>query len=193
MAVKPLSKKDEVLNIAGDIFFRQGFAATGIKQIIETVGIAKGTFYSHYDSKEELGVAWLRASNETWNKAMLEIVDKARSPRTKILALFKMMEKWIEASDYRGCAFLNTLSELPEPTGLMREIVREHKESIKAQIVELTIAHFSNKSKAYAKHKAYVIYLLFEAALVESQNFRESWPVKTAQKELKNILEAVDE
>ncbi len=188
MSVKSQSKKEDLLRVAGEIFFRQGFAATGVKQIIDEVGIAKGTFYFHFSSKEEIGIAWLKAANDNWNAAMAEKLDKANSPRDKIIALFSMLEDWIKTSDYRGCAFLNSLAELPQPEGLMREVVREHKESLRAEVVGLTRAHFSDKSKVYADHKAYVIYLLFEAALVESQNSREDWPVKTVHQELLAIL-----
>ena len=55
-----ISKRDELVGIASDLFYEQGYGATGVKQIIDTAGIAKGTFYSHFTSKEELGLAWLK-------------------------------------------------------------------------------------------------------------------------------------
>ena len=60
------SRREEIVEIASQLFYAQGFGATGIKQIIDTVGIAKGTFYTHFDSKESLGLAWLQARHSSW-------------------------------------------------------------------------------------------------------------------------------
>jgi len=112
MAMQSSSKKEELLRVAGDIFFRQGFAATGIKQIIDEAGIAKGAFYSHFNSKEEMGVAWLKSSNDKWSEAMHETMAKSKSPRTKILALFNMLEDWVKTNNYRGSS-LSRKSKFP--------------------------------------------------------------------------------
>lgn len=37
------SKRDDLVGIASDLFYRQRYGATGIKQIIDTAGIAKGS------------------------------------------------------------------------------------------------------------------------------------------------------
>lgn len=55
------SKRDELIEIASKLFYQQGYQATGIKQIIDEAGIAKGTFYSHFKSKEELGLVEVAA------------------------------------------------------------------------------------------------------------------------------------
>lgn len=182
------SKKDELIGIAGDMFYRQGYAATGIKQIIDEASIAKGTFYSHFSSKEEIGIAWLQKRNDQWNQLMKETSAKAKSPRAKILVLFNILEEFLETNDYRGCAFLNSLAELPMPTGEMRDLIREHKQGIRDRIIELARAHYTDSPNTYSDHKGLVIYLLFEGALVEAQNYRDLWPVEIARKETEAIL-----
>lgn len=187
---KSPSKKSKLVETAGDLFYRQGYRATGVKQIIDEAGIAKGTFYSHFDSKEEIGVAWLQSLNDQWNQAMREALVNAKSPRAKILSFFTMLEDWMETNNYRGCAFLNSLAELPQPTGKMRNLIREHKAAILDNMLELAREHFVDKSKTYADQKGKVIYLLFEAALVEGQNVHDQWPTQVARKEVKAILQA---
>ncbi len=185
---KSSQKKDNLVEIAGDLFYYQGFAATGIKQIIEKAGIAKGTFYSHFESKEELGIAWLQKYYDLWQTILDDLNTSDKSPRQKILSLFDTLTEWMNTHDYRGCVFLNTLAELPKPTGEMRKIIRTHKENLRNYIYELTQAHFPDKPKDFSKHKADVIYLFFESALVESQNFREPWPIEVARKETEHTL-----
>ena len=77
------SKRDELLDIASTLFYRQGYGATGVKQIIETAGIAKGTFYSHFSSKEEVGLAWLKTRHFEWNAWLEARLGKDKNARTR--------------------------------------------------------------------------------------------------------------
>ena len=185
---KSTPKKDNLVKIAGDLFYYQGFAATGIKQIIEKAGVAKGTFYSHFESKEELGIAWLQKYYNLWQAILDDLGSSGEPPQRKILSLFDILTEWMENYDFRGCLFLNTLAELPKPTGEMRHIIHTHKKNLRNSIYELTQAHFADKPKDFSRHKADVIYLFFESALVESQNFRELWPIQVARKETEHTL-----
>ncbi|MFT5403722.1 MAG: AcrR family transcriptional regulator [Verrucomicrobiales bacterium] len=182
------SKRDELVDIASELFYSQGYGATGIKQIIDAAGIAKGTFYSHFASKEEVGLAWLKKRHHTWNSWLSERIQEKRSTRGKILALFDFLETWMNSCDHRGCAFLNTLAEVPDPDHAMRQEILDHKRGLQEQIESLVGAHFEDKPAAFIKQRALVIFLLFEGAIVETQNFRDLSLIAAARKEVKSLL-----
>jgi len=46
--------KQEILNAALDLFSTQGYEATSMLQIAESVGIKKASLYSHFESKQEI-------------------------------------------------------------------------------------------------------------------------------------------
>jgi AcrR family transcriptional regulator len=184
------TKRDQLVDIASALFYEQGFGATGIKQIIDTAGIAKGTFYSHFTSKEEVGVAWLKKRHAVWNSWVKAKLDEPRSAKGKIVALFDFLESWMSDCGFRGCAFLNTLSEVEDPENPMRQEIVSHKEGLHETIQSLAAEHFAGRSSAFAKQKGSIIFLLFEGALVESQNFRDTWPIVSARKEVKALLAA---
>ncbi|MCD6329684.1 MAG: TetR/AcrR family transcriptional regulator [Candidatus Cloacimonetes bacterium] len=48
------ARKNEILDVAQNLFYTQGFDQTSINQIIDQVGIAKGTIYHYFKSKYEL-------------------------------------------------------------------------------------------------------------------------------------------
>lgn len=48
------SIREEILMTARDFFYLKGYHNTSINHIIREIGIAKGTFYYYYQSKEEL-------------------------------------------------------------------------------------------------------------------------------------------
>ena len=47
-------RRSEILDAAQHLFYSKGYDETSIQDIIDAVGIAKGTFYHHFESKQEL-------------------------------------------------------------------------------------------------------------------------------------------
>jgi len=54
--------RERLVATAVDLFYRQGFGAVGIDQIIETAGVTKTTFYKHFESKDDLMLAAVAAA-----------------------------------------------------------------------------------------------------------------------------------
>ena len=47
-------RKNELLDIAQALFYKNGYENTSIANVIDAVNIAKGTFYHYFKSKSEL-------------------------------------------------------------------------------------------------------------------------------------------
>ena len=47
-------RKNEILDAAGILFTEKGYDNTSVTDIMNAVGIAKGTLYHHYKSKEDI-------------------------------------------------------------------------------------------------------------------------------------------
>ena len=47
-------RKDEILKVALELFYRNGFENTSIEDIVRKAGIARGTLYYHFNSKMEI-------------------------------------------------------------------------------------------------------------------------------------------
>lgn len=52
-----------ILNAARDLFLRQGYHATSVRQITTAAGIVPGALYNHFPSKEAIHLALLREAN----------------------------------------------------------------------------------------------------------------------------------
>ena len=50
----PDVRQNEILDAAQQLFYTKGYENTAVQDIINEVGIAKGTFYYHFNSKEDL-------------------------------------------------------------------------------------------------------------------------------------------
>lgn len=51
---KPEERRSEILDAAEMLFTTKGYSSTTVNDILNAVGIAKGTFYYHFQSKEEV-------------------------------------------------------------------------------------------------------------------------------------------
>lgn len=50
----PIIRKNEILDVASKLFAEKGFDHTSTREIIDQAGIARGTLYYHFKSKEEI-------------------------------------------------------------------------------------------------------------------------------------------
>lgn len=86
-------RKNEILDIAERLFRVKGYEKCTIKDIINEVGIAKGTFYHYFNSKEEvLDAVVLRYSDIVRNNAEEILAMKNISPVEKLMRAFMAMQ-----------------------------------------------------------------------------------------------------
>jgi len=180
------SPRDRILQVASDLFYRQGYHATGINQIIREAAVAKASFYDHFSSKEALAVAYLEQRREQWLALLRAAAASHPEPVQSILALFDFLERWVLETDFRGCAFLNIASEFPSAANQIRETVSAHKQRQRDLMLELV--KLVEPSQALAQAKADAVFLLFESALTESRTFRAVWPVHAARHSVSVLL-----
>jgi AcrR family transcriptional regulator len=64
-------RKEEIIQAGIEVFAARGYYNTHIAQIVEKVGIAKGTFYLYFDSKKDLFVSLIKRHE----KIFLEVFD----------------------------------------------------------------------------------------------------------------------
>jgi AcrR family transcriptional regulator len=133
------SARERVLDVAADLFYREGIRAVGIDTIVSRSGVAKMSLYRNYASKDDLIVAFL----ERRNRLFLEWWDRvtARSegcPRQQLRDLIAATIEKVRSPSYRGCPFLNTSAEFPEAAHPARTIIAAHKREVRSRLLELS-------------------------------------------------------
>ena len=71
-------RKNEILDAAEELFAARGYEETSTGDILDRVGIARGTLYYHFRSKEEI----LDALIGRLNQAMIARAEKAAGDRS---------------------------------------------------------------------------------------------------------------
>ena len=59
-AAKREATREQIMTAAARLFRERGYAATTVDEIAEAADVAKGTFYYHFASKEQLMVDLVR-------------------------------------------------------------------------------------------------------------------------------------
>ncbi|MCA1062811.1 TetR/AcrR family transcriptional regulator (plasmid) [Cytobacillus spongiae] len=77
--------KEKLTDHAIRLFDEKGFTVTSIQDIVESIGVTKGTFYYYYSSKEELlREIHIRYINELLSKQESILKDDGKSYREKL-------------------------------------------------------------------------------------------------------------
>jgi len=59
--IQPKETKANILNVAEKLFVKQGYEKTTMQEIVDITGLAKGTIFHHFKSKEEILISVLEA------------------------------------------------------------------------------------------------------------------------------------
>ncbi|NSL21328.1 TetR/AcrR family transcriptional regulator [Agrobacterium tumefaciens] len=122
--------RDEILEVAGALFYAEGIRAVGVERIISHANVAKATLYRHFPAKEDLVVAYLLERHTRVLKMMHIAIDQAEHPRGQIDAMFMDLFRKSDSPDYRGCAFMLAVAE----HGDVERVVltaRAHKQAVR--------------------------------------------------------------
>ena len=126
--------RERILLTAHDLFYRDGIRATGIDTVIELAGVTKVTFYRHFRSKNDLIVAYLEYRHERWMSWFTAALQRHGGT---LQALVPTMAEWFRSPEYRGCAFINGVSEIAPALPQVTEITRRHKAEMQQAIAAL--------------------------------------------------------
>ncbi len=79
-------RRNEILDAADELFGQKGFAGTSTNDILEKVGIARGTLYYHFKSKEDIMDALIERYNVSVLSSAKKIAeDKSISVNERII------------------------------------------------------------------------------------------------------------
>jgi AcrR family transcriptional regulator len=182
-----------ILATARDLFYRNGYRATGINEIIKKSGVAKATFYTHFPSKESLALAYVKSMNEMETKNMEEGLEKYSGPYEKLMGFIEFAIPWSKERDYRGCAYLNISSEITDHSNPVRYESKSHYQVVRALIGRLVQELKAQRGDAWKDRDAEKVaddfMLIFTGALAMAQVYHDPQPFRDAIDAAKRLLD----
>jgi AcrR family transcriptional regulator len=88
MTSQPVSRRDELLELAATMFAERGMRATTVRDIADRAGILSGSLYHHFASKEEMVDEVLHDFLEWLFARYQRIIDTEPDPLQRLRGLF---------------------------------------------------------------------------------------------------------
>jgi len=93
-------RRNEILDVAGKLFAIKGYEKCTVNDILKEIGIAKGTFYYYFKSKEEILDAIIMRVTDMIVERAAEAAENAKlTPEIKLLSIFMSMQVKSEVGD----------------------------------------------------------------------------------------------
>src|SRR6187401_1322622 len=102
-----LSRRDELLRIAAELFASKGFRNTTVRDIADAAGILSGSLYHHFDSKESMVDEILSTFQAELFAAYDEVLASDDDPRTKIERAVRLSFAAIDQHRHEVAIFQN--------------------------------------------------------------------------------------
>ena len=142
------------MEAADRLFYQKGIRAVGVDAVAAEAGISKRSLYDTFPSKDALVSAYLR-------QRIQPLPASSQPPAAQILALFDQLHVRFAKGGFRGCPFVNAVTELAEDCESARAIALAYKEERRQHIAALLAQAGAHSPDALANQIA----LLFEGAI----------------------------
>jgi TetR/AcrR family transcriptional repressor of nem operon len=184
--------KARIVGKAMDLFWRQGYEATGVAQIQAEAGVLPGSFYFFFKSKEALLLAVLDRYMEILHSALRDpVVRKTRDPLERVFTLLDFYRKQIKESRFElGCPIGNLALELGNRSADARQKLNALFDTWRA-MVEAFFVEAQERFPEGTDFKALSTFVLttMEGGIMLARANQDVRQFDRAVKQLRNYLE----
>lgn len=125
--------RQRILEVAAELFAKQGYAGTSVRHIAAELGIANPSLYYHFKSKEEMLAELLSEPLERVERAIEEAQKLSGDARTR-----RIIGGLLEALEVRSGIALTAFHKAEGVPDTHRELARAMRPLIKSMIAEGT-------------------------------------------------------
>lgn len=127
MAAQERPAAERIVEVARELFCRDGIHATGIDRILSAAGASKMTLYTRFGSKEALVREVLLREGAEWRAAFFAAIAAAGpDPLARLYRVIPALAEWFEGGRFYGCSFMNAAAEHSKGDPVLRALAAEH-------------------------------------------------------------------
>ncbi len=117
---------EQVLHAAMHQFWRRGYTATSLQNLLSAMQISKSSFYQTFNSKHTLFQRCIKHYLSTLENDMLTHLQQSPSARQFIETIFRSIgDNKQQIDDQFGCLLMNTASEFAQSDPVIAELVQK--------------------------------------------------------------------
>lgn len=120
--------RENLLRVGAKMLHESGYTASGVKEIVDTAKVPKGSFYNHFKSKEEFGK---EVVDFYFDNAFIELqallTNETIPPLERLHTYFEKRIQGFRDSGYmRGCMLGNLSLEIADHSASIRDHLAAH-------------------------------------------------------------------
>ncbi len=154
-----MKKRQDILQAAERLFYRNGFHATSTDQICSEAGVSTRTFYRYFPSRETLTLRVMEARKERFFAQLLP----AGHPQA-VSSLFKVLEQWTREQGALGCFFAKAWGEYAQQDMMLAAQALDYRYALR----EYVAACVSHSHSPFDEGLVNAIWMLFEGAVTSA-------------------------
>jgi AcrR family transcriptional regulator len=175
----PIPARDRILDVAGPLFYRDGYRAVGVDRVIAEAGVAKATFYRHFPSKDDLIVAWIDRA-----EAATEAIWPGLEVPEPLSAYAEAMIDVAGQDRCLGCTYQSSAAEFGDPAHPAHAAAL----AVKMRVLEALEIRAAAQGLAEPRAVAERVFLLLEGVWAATRMFGPAAPLGQAKAALQRLI-----
>lgn len=183
--------RQPIVDAAVRLFRRQGYAGTGLNDIVDLSGAPKGSLYHYFPAgKASIAIAAVEEAGSRVANTLAKLANETRSTGDLLRAHAGLLAGWMRKSGFRdGCPITTVLLELaPKDRGVAEAGRKAYAARVGVLKSKLLADGFS---PARTERLAILCVSTLQGALIQARVERSSVPIETTADELAKMLEAI--
>ena len=103
--------REEALEKAMELFWTRGYDATGLRDLLDHMGIGRQSLYDTFGDKHSLFIEAVKHYNRRVTQRLVDQLSGNGSPLGRVRNAVTSIGKWVTDGQCRGCLLTNTLVE----------------------------------------------------------------------------------
>ncbi len=198
MAVEAQAGKTDtrarLVEAARGLFLKQGYAATGIAQILKEADARSGSLYYFFPTKEDLLLAVLEQYKELlWPLVIQPVFDRVSDPMERIFGVLDGYRRMLLMTECaQGCPIGNLALEVAESHPAARTLIAENFDGWK-QAIEQCLDDLDGRLPADVDRKSLASFVLtvMEGGIMQARAYRDSAPFEQGVAQLRDYFDRI--
>lgn len=172
--------KDRIIDSSAELFRRQGYAGTGVKQIVAAANAPFGSLYHFFPGgKEQLGAEVIRSSGQLYTQLFATIAMQAPDVLTAVGDFFAGAAETLRETDYAdACPIATVALEVASTSEPLRQATAEVFDSWIVGATEYFV--FAGIPRDTSRELAFTMLSLLEGAFIFCRAMRSTEPLEVA-------------
>ncbi|OWT63945.1 TetR/AcrR family transcriptional regulator [Candidimonas nitroreducens] len=182
IAMAHLGTREKLIWCGTELLTERGFHAIGIEEVLKIAGVAKGSFYHFFESKQAFLIAVIEKCREYYNKKYEEILlNPSRPPLDRVQDFAAQAIAGMEKFEFRrGCLVGNLGQELASMdnhiASLLNEIMQSW-EDVLAQCLQEGVDCGDISKSVDVRRQAQFFFIGWQGAVLRSKLRKSSEPL----------------